>query len=484
MEATLLDELSQQGAAATTNALAAGNIPTRQGTVTTDLLAVAPTANYPLVAQWNQACAAAQGTAPLLVGTIAGLVPQLVVAMCNADTALSSLTVQAAVNLIVAEFAAASASLDDGTLPAVGAQTAGIAAAPVGNPSFLWSAKDSAGRALQYVTPETITVTITLDAQSGATAGQEPYSVVGQNAQNNFFSWDWLKSGAHGSGGVSAGTLVDPTISNTGASTGNLTVNGGFTTWSTTNYPDNFHYVTGVATTNFLNYTGTSVYFTGAGSLEMLSAGGTKNEVWQKFNTPSSTTAGIGGSPYAFVPSADNNTQYILYFPYKLLGASPSNGTLTVRLCDSGGTTIADDSGTNNTASIDLTAVADTNWHIGSLVIRLPEVLPATTPYAISFAYTGTILDNANAVILGGVGLAVATQFYPGGPFFVGFRGSTNPNASGIFPDSWTFAVTATIGKLSKAVWRYLNPPSLGPQTPGIIIQVSNSPTIPDSLVA
>ena len=135
---------------------------------------------------------------------------------------------------------------------------------------------------------------------------------------------------------------------------------------------------------------------------------------------------------------------------------------------------------------MDLTAIADTNWHAEKVVFRMPQQLSANAPYAIRFAYTGTILDATNAVFLGAVGVAPMTQFYPGGPFFCGFAGSTNVNASGLYPDYWTFAVTYTPGKMQRAVFRYFNPATLTPQTPGLIVPAitSGSATIADSLVA
>ncbi len=481
IEGWILDILAFCGDTAQTNILAAGRITNRLTQVEADY--AGGTAEYGVVDGLYTTGLAYQSTVSAFAsGTLAPLATATLLDMVNLDTPMiNKSSVAEALGILSRELTAASATIN-ASAPAVGAQT-NLFSSPVGNPTFLWAATDAAGRTLQYVYPESILVTMTGDSQTGSTAGQEPWTAAGKNAAPSLLSINAFNATYYGSGASLSGTLIDPAISSTGSATGNLTVNGTFTTYSTTNYPDNWVFHTGVATTNFLNSTGTKVYYTAGGSLELLSAGGTKNELWQKLNTASSTSVGAGGSPYALVPSAINNVQYALFFAYALKTASPSNGTLTVRLCDSGGTTINDDQGTANTVAIDLTAVADTNWHVGSLTIRMPQALPTTVPYAISFAFTGTILDAANAVYLGAVGMTIMTQFYVGGPYVAGFAGSTLVNASGQKPDAWTFAVTNTMGKLQNAFWRFFNPPSLSAQTPGIIINAGGSPTIADSVV-
>jgi hypothetical protein len=495
IEAAWLDWISLFGAAATSNVAAGSQVPTRLGTIETDL--AAGTADYQVASLVQQALSNFQGTPAQFGPTLQGAVQQLLVNMTNLDSPLAPiLNVTAALNWLVAAMVSDSATINFGTLPAAGVQTAGIAATPVGNPTFAVSVKDAAGRGLQYVYPETLTFTVTQDAQNGATSGQEPYKVEGQNGNNNPFAWDWLKSGIYGSGATQNGnTLVDPSVSFTAGATGNLLVNGTFPTFTTTNQADNWNYAVGVATTNFTNGTSSNAYFTGQGSLGLLSAGGTKNAVTQSFNVASTTTVGAGGTPYALVASAVNNAVYQPWIAVKLSSGSPANGTLTIDLITGdgtpgGSTVIADDAGTNNTFAIDLTAIADTNWHVylgpGTAVqqFRLPKAL-VTGPYKMRAAFTGTIL-TAGLTAYVNFGLALATQLYAGGIYYVGFRGSTAPNASGTYPDSWTVAITATIGKLQKAMWRWVNPPALVAMTPGVIVPAvtSGSATVGDSLVA
>lgn len=490
-EASWLDLASFYGGTTTSNVGSAAQLTTRLASITTDL--VAGTADYQISALTQQAVAAAQISGPAGLA-LQQTVQQLFVNMVQIDTAQKDLTPLSALQLLIGEMVGASATINQGTLPAVGAQTALTGVSPVGNPVFVFSAKDAVGRGLQYVIPETAVATITQDWQNGATAGQEPYSMVTPAANANFFSYDWLSS-KYGSGANLTGTLVDPSVSNTAtistAGGGSLTVNGTFTTYSNTDYADNWVYSVGVATTNFANSSASQSYYTttsGAkvGSIQMISAGGTLNDLRQKFSTTSTTGAGTGGTPYVLLASGVNNTQYAVFVAYKLSNASPTNGTLTIDLCDSTGTTVNDDQGTANSVAVNLTAIADTNWHTQTLVVRLPQTLTTNLPMAIRLRFTGTILDSGKSVYIGAVGVAVMQNLYVGGPAFTGFRGSTFPIASGAYADAWTFSITATIGKLQKAMWRWINPPALAPMTPGLIVPAvtSGSATISDSLVA
>jgi hypothetical protein len=487
IEAAFLDYQAVHGGTTTSNIASAAQLaPTRLNSISVDL--AAGTADYQITGLVQQAIAAQQSAPSNFGGGLQATVQQLLINMANLDTPLPALTVGAALNLLIDEMVAAAAFINQGTLPAVGAQTNATWVTPVGNPTFVWSAKDAAGRGLQYTFPETVTALITQDAQSGATAGQEPYTLTGQNANGNPFAFDWLGA-AYGSGAQQTGNLIDPSISNTGSAAGNLTVNGTFGTFTTTDQADNWNYVVGVATTNFANSTATTTYYTaatGIGSLKLISDGTNKNDVRQKFNTASATGVGLGGTPYLPVAAGVNNTQYMLFVAYKMSNASPTNGTLTVDICDSAGTTVVDDQATANSLAINLTTVADTNWHIATATFRLPQNLGTNVPYLLRFRFTGTILDSGKSVYLGAVGLAIATQLYAGGPFFVGFRGSINPNASGTYADAWTFGITNTPGKLQRAMWRWINPVAAGPQTPGFIVPAitSGSATIADTLVA
>lgn len=486
-EAFFLDAASLFGGTTTSNVGSAAQVPTRLASLTTDLLA--GTADYVAAAATEEALASFQSSG-LSSLSLQNVVQQLLIKMADTIVGLSTLDEASAVTALINKMTAASATINHGTVPAVGAQTALTGVTPVGNPVFVWSVVDGAGRALQYCYAETATATITQDAQGDANLlGSEPWQLVGENSVGDHFAYNWLASG-YGSGATLGGQLVDPAVDNE-ASTGSpgggqLLANGTFATFTTTNQADNWTYAVGVATTNFLDSHGTTVYYTGEGSIKLLSDGSTLNSMTQAFNTASATGAGLGGTPYALVPSAINNTQYTVFLALKLTNASPTDGTLTVDLIDGGGTVIADDASANNTFAIDLTAIGDTNWHTYSGTFRMPKTLPTSTPYKLRIHFTSTVLDSGKGVYLGAVAVAIPNQFYVGGPYVTAFRGSTAVNASSTAPDAWTFGITYTPGKLQKAMWRWFDMPNLAPQVPGLMIPAvtSGSATIADSLVA
>lgn len=484
-EGWLLDLLSFCGDTATSNVTSSAQIPTRLAQVQADY--AAGSANeYATIDGLSTAAAGYQATVnSFATGTIGPTVTATLLDLVNKDTPMVNKTsVKEALTILCRELSAASASINSSSV-SIGAQT-NLFSSPVGNPTFVWSAKDAAGRAGQYHFPETITATITQDAQSGATANQEPYSVVGQNAAPSLLSLNAFNSAYYGSGASITGNLVDPSVSNTGGSTGNLTVNGTFTQFNgaNANYADNIVILTGSAGSTILKGSGTA-YYTGQGSVEMVSDGSTLLSIAQPFGTASSTTNGAGGSPYTFVPSAINNVQYGVFVAYKLSSSSPAAGWLQVDLIDSAGSIITDDQSVSNSAHADLTAIGDTNWHTLTAVFRMPQTLPTNTPYKLRiWQPTGHAVSSGTNVYIGAMGMAILQQFYAGGGYVTGFAGSTKVNASGLNADAWTWAVTNTQGKLQSAFWRFFNPPSLGPQTPGIIVNNSGSPTISDTLVA
>src|SRR5262249_6164385 len=202
-------------------------------------------------------------------------------------------------------------------------------------------------------------------------------------------------------------------------------------------------------------------YLTGGGSVQLLSDGTTANiGIAQPFSTPTTTVvsgtgAGTGGSPALLVSAAANNVQYCASIFYKLSNSSPTTGVLTMAVKNASGTIQQDDSGTNLSTTVNLHNIADTNWHQLSLTFRLPKVLPSTLE--IRF-FLSTILDNTKSVYLSNFALGVMYQEYQGGPYVIGFSGSTGVNASSIQPDMWTFSVTNTLGKMQTGIWRNLDP--------------------------
>jgi hypothetical protein len=458
------DVLSILGGTATTNVLSGAQAPTRQAQAEADY--AAGTADYNTIDGIASQVSAFQSAAGVLPSYLQQLAINETIAIVNLDTPLASKTLQAALQVLTGQMVANSTSIPANTV-AAGAQTQ--VGSPTGNPIFVFVIKDGAGRALQFVFPETITALITQDAQGGATTNQEPYSLIGQNAQSNMQAFDWLST-KYGSGVSASGNLIDGTQNN---SAGNLLYNSDFQTYSNANLPDNWVAATGAVGTQILNGTTSNAYTTGGGSLEMAGDGATLTAVTQTFNTPASTGLGTGGTPATLLAGTINNAVYIVNGWLKV-SATPGAGTVEIALVNGSGTIIQDDSGNNNSFTKSLTAVSTSFVNVNG-AFRLPAVLPSTIKLRIR---QSVAIDNGKNIFFGRFSMTQAPQIYQGGPYVAGFSGNTAVNASGITPDQWTFAITNTVSKFSSLMWRWFNPPSIG-----IYFPTSGSPTIGDGLV-
>jgi hypothetical protein len=381
-----------------------------------------------------------------------------------------------ALQTLVAQMKTAAATVQAATVTA-GALTA--AGSPVGNPTAVVSLKNGQGAALQLCFPETLTLRITGDSQSGgATLGNEPYTVTGQAAVADALSHLWP-----GGSGVSAtGNLVDGLKDN---SAGNLLQDSSFLNWSAANYPQNWLIGSGSAGTQILNGTGTT-YLPGGGSVQFV-GNATAAGIAQPFGTTPSTAAGVGGTPATLKP----DTVYHFSVPYKLSLASPAAGVLEAALTDGSawpGTVLADDAAVNNLKTQALTAIADTNWHVLSGDFRTPAVLPTTTPVARLRVQLSTALSVGTSVYVGQPSFSAPAgprggALYDGGPFLTLHRGPTRVIA-GLSPDSWTLTIANNFGTSGSGLLHQFMERIFGLRGLGLQLPTAPSPSILDTVVA
>lgn len=119
----------------------------------------------------------------------------------------------------------------------------------------------------------------------------------------------------------------------------------------------------------------------------------------------------------------------------------PAAGVLTVDLVDGiGGTVIADSQGTNNTFTIDATALT-TSWVAKNGVFRTPKILPPVVYLRIRVS---TAVSNTTSVFLDHAALVKMTSLYSGGPEVAIFSGNTDFTVGGgqTAADYFTLAVT------------------------------------------
>ncbi len=384
-------------------------------------------------------------------------------------TALTLVVEQMKGNLGGTQSHVSPSSLAAGTQTNVGSPTGAYAATGNSGPVIVSALKDGHGLGLDYALTDTVTFLTTADSYTGGkTKWQETVTAAGVPAISGSAKLGYLWPNGGGSGASKSFTIVDANQSNQGGF-GNLLQSSEFTTATTTDYPDNWTYLVGVATTNFKQHTG--AYRSDLSkSLEFVGDGATLNSVVQTFNTAASTTAGSGGSPFnlASLPA----TNLAVNFWYSLSGASPATGVLKVDLVDGSNTIINDDLGTANTITVTLTTIADTIWHNVSGSFRLPTAAPSTVK--IRFR-TSTAIENGKSLYLSHVALVKMTQLATGAPFVAIFGGNLAP----VTNDAWTLAYTQTFGAFQLGWEQLFNMASLGLRLP-----TTGGSAINDNLVA
>ena len=139
-----------------------------------------------------------QATPAIVVQAINTVVPNMLTYLANLDTPLPQPpTVLAAFELLVAEMIAATAYLNHGTVPAVGTQTAGTAARARGQPHHRLVGRGFGQPLVAVHLPRDHHGSVHQRCPDRrATAGQEPYTVTGQNAASSPLSYQWLTSAA------------------------------------------------------------------------------------------------------------------------------------------------------------------------------------------------------------------------------------------------------------------------------------------------
>lgn len=332
----------------------------------------------------------------------------------------------------------------------------------IGNAQLVVGLKDQVlGVNREYLLPETITATVTKDANSGATAGQEPITLASPALFQNRYDPFWP-----GVGSATNKTLniVNPMLS--GGSGGNLLTNSSFETYAVANTPDSFSILVGSAGTSInksvsvlhASYSTASLQFVGDGA-ELTSIA----QVLTGLLSPSTTYA-ING----FLRGGDT------------LAA----GVLAMDLVDGSNTVINDNAGNANTISRTLAtspAINASTWVAVNGFFRTPAALPAAVKLRLRLS---TALANTKQLFFDDFALTPATELYKGGSYAAAFRGATNVAVN----DTWSVAVTntasgfygaQTVGLMQTTFNVLFDMRWLGLQLPS-----SGSPSLADSLVA
>ena len=381
-----------------------------------------------------------------------------VIEMANDDTPLAVQDLPHALNVLIAQMGAATASVNQPTTSA-GAPTALQANgnANSGNGVMAVSVLSYNGGTLDYIFNEKVTAICTQDSQSGTSLRQEQFTLTTPVAAGDILGFQYPL----GSGVSQTTTVVDPTENNAG---GNLLTNSDFeTSVNTPNVPDNWTLASGTPGTDILATAAsinTGVY--GLGCFEFVANSSSSPAITQAFNS-------VGGTGAVLAP----NTIY----PVAIWGqknGSASVGTLAMSLVNSGGTVINDDSGAANTITLAEASMSSASFTAVTGFFRTPSVL--ATGYKMK-VYTSVSLGGTGGTIYyGGAAMAQGVPLYTQGPnvcFFAGPKPFYQP-------DQFVVQVNNNYGgAVQLGSDKFLNL-----RTNGFALPSSVSPTVPDSVVS
>jgi hypothetical protein len=496
------DQNSLSGGTATTPVTSSASMITRNANLQVQLAVSGGPGQYEIASQIpglygdTQGNGAVQTAISGLLQSQANVAQQMIVDVANKDASASNLasitTVPQAVGYLITQMNNSSDSVN-ASAPSIGAQTAVIGITPTGNGIAVVTAKAGNGYLQEYLEPDTLTFQCTTDSfTGGATAGSEQITVTGLPASPSPTDYRRFLGTYYGQGMAST-TLqaVDGTISN---SAGGLNVlqNSDFFIATNTNVPDNWivsagnvgtQILQGTGGANSSSYTGSGNYGYNGGYLEFAGDGSTTTTIYQAFNTTPSATLGAGGTAYNI--SGFPDVPHAVNFWLKMSSNATAAGVLQVALTNSGGTVITDDQSNNNSFTVTLSGIVDTNWHNYNGVFRLPKNPPAVVWLQLKLT---TALTNAKNAFLGRMAmtpmtpcLGGSTPYYNGGSLMSFFSGNNKMNATGgpLIADAWTVGITNTLGKFQQGFEQFFSMKANNLHVPS-----SGSSTISDALVA
>jgi hypothetical protein len=229
----------------------------------------------------------------------------------------------------------------------------------------------------------------------GASAGTEPFAIVGKGKNSDVFSFDWP-------GGSGASTRVNAINGDEDNSFGNLLTNSGFDAW-TDSALDDWTLVTGAWGTDLKEETG--LVYTNGHALRIVGDGSTLSQIKQEFGVTTDETGTTA--------TLQSLTQYSVCLFMRRDSISPAAGVLTVDLVDGNGAIIKDAAGVDNSFTVDLTALTGVYAGYGG-AFRTPVDLPDQMFLRLRLT---TALTTARSVYVDRVSMGLMTQLYRSGPY-------------------------------------------------------------------
>lgn len=352
-----------------------------------------------------------------------GYASATLVDMVNTDILQPDSTAASALNELISQMTAASASLNANTV------SSSVTASPVEvGASIIVGTINGLGQTMQYVYAEKISVTCTQDGQSTGNTGPgyQSFTASGEQSAPSLYSSSWPM----GSGASASIQLMNPDANATSA---NLLTNSNFETWASSTL-SSWTYAVGSTATIVQS----SSPFRGSYALSFLGNGTELTQITQ--------------SVTQILPQ----TVYAISFRAKV--SATAAGALSVGISGVGTVTV--------NASALTTTYAEYN-----VVFASPSRI--ITPYTFSVSLTAA-LTSGISLIIDDLVLAPMTQVGDG--VYLAIPPAAAPFIAG---DQFTVSVANSYaGQLQTWMWRAFGLDSLG-----VIIPNSASPTVSDSLI-
>lgn len=287
-----------------------------------------------------------------------------------------------------------------------------------GNGNIVTTVKRGDGLQQDLTVAEVGFLTCTADSQTGgATERQETFTFTGEGDDGDTSAFNWPT----GSGASATVAVIDPTGDN---DAGNVLTNSDFDAWAGSPLAaTGWTISTGDWGTDAVRE-GTEVY-DGTYGLSLVGDASTLTAIYQDI-----TDVVLPQRSYAFNVWVKRDVD-------------PAAGALVVEIVDGTSTVIADDAGTNNTFTVDLTNIT-TSFVAYDGVFRMPKLLPDTIRIRIRLS---TAISSGTIVYLDEAAMGLTTALYDGGPSVAIFPGSTRWVAG----DGWTLTMANNRGGASFA---------------------------------
>jgi hypothetical protein len=370
---------------------------------------------------------------------------QAIILQADRDSPLNPNTFATAFNRVATQMADTAQTIQRPTLTTA----VSYAGDNIGDVKFFVSTTNIYGDPLDTTQTETFTATCTSQGTGASLANS--FSVVGQPAVTTN-SWNWPQ-----------GTGASTSVSAVNAATDGTITNGGFSEWTVPNTPDDWTIINGSAGTTVVQAVGGGVR-SGTDAVRFVSDGASATQIAQEV-------------------SLVVNTVYAVTFQAKM-NVNSASGTLVVQLYDPDlGAVIADDAGTNLSATYALNGGAGeitTSYQLLTVFFSTPRQLPTNVQLRIGYGVAGVSTRQLNVDL---VQVFAPTPLYglqgsgTSGPFVCAVA-NTAVDAVG---DRATIAFTNSLTTQSfvLGLQRVYDTRSQGLYLPSAL-----SPTLPDNLVS